>query len=61
MLDELLEKYAEHGSAQFTPPDVLHIPPISTHGAPAEIIASFGGEISSRDAVNELQSELYAA
>jgi type I restriction enzyme R subunit len=32
ILDELLEKYAEHGDAQFLLPDVLRIPPISTHG-----------------------------
>ncbi len=61
VLDELLEKYAEHGDAQFTLPDVLHIPPISTHGAPAEIIRIFGGADQLRTAVNELQSELYAA
>ena len=61
VLDELLEKYAEHGDAQFTLPDVLHVPPISTHGAPAEIIRIFGGADQLRDAVNELQSELYAA
>ena len=61
VLNELLEKYAEHGDAQFTLPDVLHIPPISTHGAPAEIIRIFGGAEQLRNAVNELQSELYAA
>lgn len=61
VLEELLEKYAEHGDAQFTLPDVLHIPPISTHGAPAEIIRIFGGADELRNAVNELQSELYAA
>ena len=32
VLDELLEKYAEHGDAQFLLPDVLKVPPISTHG-----------------------------
>ena len=61
VLDELLEKYAEHGDAQFALPDVLQVPPISTHGAPAEIIRIFGGADQLRDAVNELQSELYAA
>jgi type I restriction enzyme R subunit len=61
VLDELLEKYAEHGDAQFKLPDVLHIPPISEHGKPAEIIQLFGGVDQLRDAVNELQSELYAA
>ena len=35
ILDELLEKYAEHGDAQFVLPDVLRVPPISTHGQPA--------------------------
>jgi type I restriction enzyme R subunit len=61
ILDELLEKYAEHGDAQFKLPDVLHIPPISEHGGPAEIIQIFGGVDELRDAVNALQSELYAA
>ena len=43
ILDELLEKYAEHGDAQFVLPDVLHVPPISGHGQPGEIIRLFGG------------------
>ena len=32
ILEELLEKYAEHGDAQFVLPDVLQVPPISEHG-----------------------------
>ena len=43
MLDELLEKYAEHGDAQFVLPDVLKVPPISDHGNVIEIIKLFGG------------------
>jgi type I restriction enzyme R subunit len=43
ILDELLEKYAAHGTAQFVLPDVLRVPPISDHGQPAEIIRLFGG------------------
>lgn len=61
VLEELLEKYAEHGDAQFKLPDVLHVPPISDHGRPAEIIRIFGGPDQLREAVNELQTELYAA
>ena len=61
ILDELLEKYAEHGDAQFLLPDVLRVPPISTHGQPAEIIRLFGGPEQLRQAVNELQGLLYAA
>jgi type I restriction enzyme R subunit len=59
VLDELLEKYAEHGDAQFVLPDVLHLPPISTHGRPAEIIKLFGGPDQLRQAVNDLQGLLY--
>ena len=61
VLEELLEKYAEHGDAQLVLPDVLKVPPISRHGAPGEIINIFGGPENLRRAVNELQSELYAA
>jgi type I restriction enzyme R subunit len=32
ILDELVEKYAEHGDTQFALPDVLKVPPISSHG-----------------------------
>jgi type I restriction enzyme, R subunit len=59
ILDELLEKYAEHGDAQFVLPDVLRIPPISTHGQPAEIIKLFDGAENLRQAVNDLQGLLY--
>lgn len=60
VLEELLEKYAQHGEAQFVLPDVLHVPPISNHGQPAEIIRLFGGPHNLRQAVNELQDLLYA-
>lgn len=59
VLDELLEKYAEHGDAQFVLPDVLRVPPISTHGQPAEIIKLFGGPDELRRAVTDLQGLLY--
>lgn len=61
ILNELLEKYAEHGTAQFLLPDVLKVPPISQHGNVVEIAAHFGGPDRLRDAVHELQTILYAA
>ena len=61
VLEELLEKYAEHGDAQFVLPDVLRVPPISNHGQVAEIVRLFGGVDRLRSAVTELQNELYAA
>jgi type I restriction enzyme, R subunit len=61
ILDELLEKYAEHGDAQFVLPDVLHVPPLSGHGTVIQISRVFGGAERLREAVRELQNLLYAA
>ncbi len=61
VLEELLEKYAEHGDAQFLLPDVLQVPPLSRHGTVAEIIELFGDAEKLRAAVTELQAQLYAA
>ena len=61
ILDELLEKYAEHGAAQFVLPDVLKVPPVSEHGQVSDIIKVFGGADELRIAVVKLQTLLYAA
>jgi type I restriction enzyme, R subunit len=61
ILADLLEKYAEHGTAQFVIPDVLKVPPISDRGNVIEIAKLFGGPEKLRDAVAELQALLYAA
>lgn len=61
ILHELLEIYADHGPAQFAIPEVLKVPPISTHGNIIEIAAFFGGPDPLREAVQELQTLLYAA
>lgn len=61
VLGALIEKYAEHGAAQFTLPDVLEIPPFNDWGNVIEIAARFGGGKAMREAVNELQMRLYGA
>jgi type I restriction enzyme R subunit len=61
VLEELLEKYTEHGTAQFALPDVLEVPPLNRHGNVMEIARLFGGEEKLRAVVNELQTLLYAA
>jgi type I restriction enzyme R subunit len=61
ILQELLEIYADHGPAQFVIPEVLKVPPISTHGNVIEIAAYFGGPEPLREAVQQLQTLLYAA
>ncbi len=60
ILNELLEKYTEHGVAQFTIPDILKIPPISDRGNVIEIASYFGGSVKLREAVNQLQTLLYS-
>ncbi len=61
ILDELLEKYAEHGTAQFAIPEVLEVPPLSEHGTVLEIARLFGGEQRLVEAIHQLQALLYAA
>jgi type I restriction enzyme, R subunit len=61
ILNELLDKYADYGTAQFVIPDILRVPPISDHGNVIEIAGFFGGPEKLREAVNQLQSLLYAA
>ena len=61
ILTDLLSKYAEDGEVQFSLPDVLKVPPISGHGNVNEIMQKFGGPEELREAVNNLQTLLYAA
>ncbi len=61
ILSDLLEKCAEHGTAQFVIPDVLKVPPISDRGNVIEIARLFGGPEQLKEAVNKLQALLYAA
>ena len=61
ILSDLLEKYAMDGELQFTLPDVLKVAPIWRHASVGEIARKFGGVDELRNAVNGLQTLLYAA
>jgi type I restriction enzyme R subunit len=61
ILEELLEKYTQHGTAQFVIPEILEVPPLSEHGNVLEIADKFGGVDKLRAAIVELQTLLYAA
>ena len=61
VLNDLLDKYTEHGAAQFVLPDVLEVPPISQRGNVVEIADQFGGAEKLLEAVGRLQELLYAA
>lgn len=61
ILDAVIEKYAEHGTAQFKLPDFLEVPPFNEWGNVIEIAQRFGGRKELRGAVKELQRLLYSA
>ncbi|MDD5092796.1 MAG: DEAD/DEAH box helicase family protein [Dehalococcoidia bacterium] len=60
ILNEILEKYIDHGTAQFKMPDILKVPPISEHGNVLEIADLFGGADRLRLALEQMQTLLYA-
>jgi type I restriction enzyme R subunit len=60
ILDEILDKYIEYGTAEFKIPDILKVEPISQHGNVVEIAAKFGGADQLRDALEKMQTLLYA-
>lgn len=60
VLCALLDKYTEFGPKQFRIPDGLQVSPISQHGNVLEIAALFGGADKMKEAVDRMQSLLYA-
>ncbi|MBX7236737.1 MAG: DEAD/DEAH box helicase family protein [Caldilineales bacterium] len=61
ILDELLDKYIEHGEPLLAMPDLLKVPPISRHGNVIEIMRLFDGPDKLVQAVDQMQALLYAA
>jgi type I restriction enzyme, R subunit len=61
VLNDLLDKYAEHGISQLDDPRVLEVPPLDRHGTVVEIANRFGGSEGLRTAISELEELLYAA
>lgn len=60
VLNEILNKYIEHGVAQFKVPDILKVEPISRHGNVMEIASLFSGPDKLREALIKLQNLLYS-
>ena len=61
VLNAMLEKYVEYGTAQFQIPEILKVPPISERGTIPQIASLFGGADKMRSAVDQMQAFLYAA
>ena len=60
VLNDLLDKYTDHGVTQLDDLQILEVPPLSARGTPLEIASFFGGADRLRSAVRELQAILYA-
>lgn len=61
VLEDLLDKYAEHGISQLDDLRVLEVPPLDRHGSVVDIASRFGGGEKLRSAITELEEMLYAA
>jgi type I restriction enzyme R subunit len=59
VLNDLLDKYTDHGVTQLDDLQILEVPPLSARGTPLEIASFFGGADHLRSAVRELQTILY--
>ncbi|MEA2069331.1 MAG: type I restriction-modification enzyme R subunit C-terminal domain-containing protein [Verrucomicrobiota bacterium] len=59
VLDALLDKYADEGIQHIEDIGILHVNPFSQFGSPMQIINDFGGTPKYKDAVKELEAELY--
>jgi type I restriction enzyme R subunit len=60
VLDALLGKYADEGVLNLDDTNVLRIPPLSGLGTPFQLVNAFGGRDRFHQAIQELQSALYA-
>lgn len=59
VLNALLEKYADEGIEQIEETRILTIKPISDLGTPMELMTAFGGSDKYKEAITELEKELY--
>ena len=61
VLDAMLDKYIEYGTAQFQISEILKVPPISERGTVPQIAGFFGGAEKLRSGVQQMQALLYAS
>jgi type I restriction enzyme R subunit len=60
VLNDLLDKYTDHGVTQLDDLQILEVPPLAERGTPVEIASFFGGPAKLRQAVTELQGLIYS-
>src|SRR3546814_13740869 len=61
VLEGLLDKYADTGIEHIEDIRILQLDPFRRLGAPAELVAAFGGKAGYHTALNDLTKPLYGA
>lgn len=56
-----MDKYADTGIEHIEDIKILQLDPFSQIGAPVELVRAFGGKPGYQQAIQELESELYAS
>ena len=59
VLEALLDKYADAGLTSVESLEILKVDPLTKFGTPVEIVHFFGGKQNYRDAIQELETQLY--
>lgn len=60
VLEALLDKYSDQGVLNLEDPNILTLNPFASIGTPVKIIKLFGGMDGYKQAINELEKQLYA-
>ena len=61
VLEALLDKYADTGIENIEDIKILQLDPFSQLGAPVELVRAFGGKLGYQQAIQALESALYAS
>jgi type I restriction enzyme R subunit len=61
VLEALLDKYSDQGVLNLEDPNILTLNPFASIGTPVKIIKLFGGMDGYKQAINELEKQLYAS
>jgi len=60
VLEALLDKYADAGLKSVESMEILKVDPLTAFGTPIEIVKLFGGKQKYQEAIQELETQLYA-
>ncbi len=59
VLEAILDKYADQGPESIEAMEILKVQPLTEMGTPLELVKAFGGKPAYKQAIQELEAELY--